>query len=112
MEIEDKTSVSNGLEKLVRSFEFRKETFIPHIFPGIMLIISLPAYVSLIYSIMFHGVQEAASSWYTSLAALYVGYILASAISIYRLLKITHTHLVNSGITSYYWLKNSMTMIQ
>lgn len=105
LETENKTSIPNGLEKLVRSFEFRKETYIPHIFPGIMLIISLPAYISLIYNIMFHGVQEATSIWYTSLATLYIGYILASAISIYRLLKITHTHLVNSGITSYYWLK-------
>lgn len=99
------TSIPNGLVKLVNSFKFKRENYIPHIIPGIMLIISLPTYASLIYNILLHGDQDTINYWYASLAAVYFGYVLSSSISAYRLLKITHNHLVNSGITSYYWLK-------
>ena len=95
---------TSGLEKLITMIRFEKEKILPHIIPGIMLFISLPAYASVLYNI-YLGNNDFTSLWYTRLATLYVGYILSSAYSAYRIYKLLHRHLVDSGITSYYWLK-------
>ncbi len=94
----------SGLEKLITMIRFEKEKILPHIIPGIMLFISLPAYVSVLYNI-YLGNNDFTGLWYTRLATLYVGYVLSSAYSAYRIYKLLHRHLVDSGITSYYWLK-------
>lgn len=94
----------SGLEKLITMIRFEKEKILPHIIPGIMLFISLPAYASVLYNI-YLGNNDLTSLWYTRLATLYVGYVLSSAYSAYRIYKLLHRHLVDSGITSYYWLK-------
>ncbi|RLG90197.1 MAG: stage II sporulation protein M, partial [Thermoprotei archaeon] len=95
---------TSGLEKLITMIRFEKEKILPHIIPGIMLFISLPAYASVLYNI-YLGNNDFTSLWYTRLATLYVGYILSSAYSAFRIYKLLHRHLVDSGITSYYWLK-------
>jgi hypothetical protein len=95
----------SGLEKLVRSISFKRETVLPHILPGIMLIVSLPAYASILYHVLLGGLSAAQQYWYSSLTALYIGYVLSASYSAYRLTQITTKHLVDSGITSYYWLK-------
>jgi len=95
---------TSGLEKLITMIRFEKEKILPHIIPGIMLFISLPAYASVLYNI-YLGNNDFTSLWYTRLATLYVGYILSSTYSAYKIYKLLHRHLVDSGITSYYWLK-------
>ncbi len=94
----------SGLEKLITMIRFEKEKILPHIIPGIMLFISLPAYASVLYNI-YLGNNDLTSLWYTRLATLYVGYVLSSAYSAYRIYRLLHRHLVDSGIISYYWLK-------
>ncbi|MCD6301401.1 MAG: stage II sporulation protein M [Staphylothermus sp.] len=105
MNIEERTL--SGLEKLISIMKFEKEKILPHIIPGIMLFISLPAYASVLYNVYLgnYDPSNLSSLWYTRLATLYIGYILSSSYSIYRIYKLLHRHLIDSGIISYYWLK-------
>ena len=95
----------NGLEELINSFRFNKEPTLLYILPGIFLIISLPTMTVLVFHSLFYGVEESLLLWYRSLAALYLGYVLAASYTGYRLYSVVRKHLVDSGITSYYWLK-------
>lgn len=95
----------NGLEKLIHSFRFEKEPVLLYVLPGVFLIISLPTMTTLVFHSLFHGIEESFLIWYRSLAALYLGYVFVASYTGYRLYSVVRKHLVDSGITSYYWLK-------
>ncbi len=94
------------LERVVSRIRFSREPLINHILVPIGLIISLPVIASLSVKAELNGVSAVQSVWYYPLASLYLAYIAFSAYSSYRLTKIVMKHLVDSGITSYYWLRN------
>jgi hypothetical protein len=93
--------MSMALKKLIEEIRFREENPAPHLLPGIFLVSSLFVISSIIFVVITEGEEALGKVWYSNLAMLYIGYILASAYSSYRLLKNTHRHLVDSGIVSY-----------
>ncbi len=95
----------SGLEQLIYSFRFSKEPVLPYILPGIFLAVSLPSMIALVFHSIFYNIEESFFLWYRSLAALYLGYVLAASYTGYRLYSVVRKHLVDSAITTYYWLK-------
>jgi uncharacterized membrane protein SpoIIM required for sporulation len=92
---------TDPLERLTREVRFARERIIVHILPGIFLSVSAFAIASLTYSILETGGLNPGNFWIARLASLYIGYILASAYSAYRLFSILSRHLVDSGLVSY-----------
>ncbi len=93
--------MSTSLERLVKETRFEKEITSPHLLPGFFLVISLAAISASVFTVLMEGEEALTRSWYSSLILLYIGYVVASSYSIYRLLKRLHRHLIDSGITSY-----------
>ncbi len=93
----------SGLDELVSSFRFVTENGFLYILPGLFLTISLPIYVSTTITIISNG----SLPWYSSFSLLTIGYVLIAGYLGYRLDKLLIQHLIDSGITSYYWLKKS-----
>lgn len=106
-------SVSESkLGLLIKNISFRKEPVFLYTIPGIFLSISLFAIVitlSIIFINILTGgdlsevVQQIAH--YSRFMLLYIGYVLLSAIVSYRYCTLVTKHLVDSGLTSYYWLR-------
>jgi len=94
------------LDRLVSRIRFEREPLINHILVPIGLIVSLPVITVLSVRVQVGGLSSLWGAWYYPLASLYLAYTVFSAYSAYRLSKIVMVHLVDSGLTSYYWLRN------
>ncbi len=94
------------LGRLVSRIRFKREPLINHILVPIGLIVSLPIIAVLTVKVEMNGLSSLQEAWYYPLASLYLAYTAFSAFSAYRLSKIVTKHLVDSGLTSYYWLRN------
>ncbi len=94
------------LGRLISRIRFKREPLINHILVPIGLMVSLPVIASLSVKVEMSGLSSLQETWYYPLASLYLAYIAFSAYSAYRLSKIVTRHLVDSGLTSYYWLRN------
>ncbi|MCE4618649.1 MAG: hypothetical protein F7C37_04315, partial [Desulfurococcales archaeon] len=94
------------LGRLVSRIRFKREPLINHILVPIGLIVSLPVIAVLSVKVQIGGLSSLQETWYYPLASLYLAYMAFSAYSAYRLSKIVTRHLVDSGLMSYYWLRN------
>ncbi|OYT38702.1 MAG: hypothetical protein B6U89_05360 [Desulfurococcales archaeon ex4484_58] len=95
----------SSLDILIRDMRFNSEPKTPYLLPGIFLAISMPTYASLIYIALYHGLEEAVNSWYRNFVLLYLAYVLTSSYIIYRYNKVVKQHLFDSGIITYYWMR-------
>jgi len=100
----------DGLYSLISSIKFDKENIVPHLLPAIFLSISLPFIAATFYYAIISVEIGSSSSarnppWYLAYSNLYIAYVLSSSYSIYRLSRSTIKHIIDSGLTSYYWLK-------
>jgi len=95
----------SSLENMVSSIRFTREPTYIYVLPGIFLAISIPALIAISFTAALQGIEKALASWYRLLAPLYAGYWLSSSYLAYRSTRLVAKHLVDSGITSYYWLK-------
>ncbi|MET1160266.1 MAG: stage II sporulation protein M [Thermoprotei archaeon] len=93
------------LKKLVESFRFKPLSTGLYILPGVFLLISMPAFLITAYAIYTRGVEEALTAWYRPLAILYLGYLATTSYLAYSTTNTLKKHLLESGITSYYWLR-------
>ncbi len=98
-----------GLEKLVMGFRFKHEHTYLYILPGLFLVLGIMGFAPLIYYVYFTQEIEAITDyllqWYSRLVVFVPGYVLLVSYLAYRLDKLVMNHLIDSGITSYYWMK-------
>ncbi|MEM0380186.1 MAG: stage II sporulation protein M [Desulfurococcaceae archaeon] len=105
---------SSKLYMLVKNIVFKKEPIIPYMLPGFFLSISLFSLIIIITMVFItvlegkdlNGIMNQVLS-YGRFAQLYIGYVLLSAVFSYRYSSLITKHLIDSGITSYYWLRES-----
>lgn len=99
----------HGLEKLVSNFVFKKEHTYLYLLPSLFLVFGIIGFAPLIYHITFagetNGLNKYFTEWYSRLLVFLPGYILLVSYLAYRLDKLVITHFIDSGITSYYWMK-------